>query len=301
MRGSRPTSTAKSHPCLPGAAWNATPGPTRKESSTCRGVKRLSRGVRMARRSSPGRPTRACSSSRSRATRCRRSTRCPARRRQLLKAWVAGGARWGTDPIDPLRTSTDRRAGRDWWSLQPVKRPAPPQSRNGRPRTRSTRSCSSELEAARPRLPPAGRPPHAHPPSRLRPDRSAPDPRGGRGVRGRRSARRVRAPGRSAPRLAPLRRPLGAALARPGPLRREQRVRIRRVPPECLALSRLGRRRPQPRHPLRRVRPASARRRRAPARRPVGHRGDRLPRGRRVRHVGPEPAERGHAPGRPAG
>jgi hypothetical protein len=37
-----------------------------------------------------------------------------------LRAWIAAGARWGSDPIDPFRTSTARRAGYDWWSLQPV-------------------------------------------------------------------------------------------------------------------------------------------------------------------------------------
>ena len=32
-------------------------------------------------------------------------TPCRPRRRQLLKAWIARGRHWGTDPIDPLRTS----------------------------------------------------------------------------------------------------------------------------------------------------------------------------------------------------
>ena len=40
-----------------------------------------------------------------------------------LKAWIESGANWGTDPIDLLAYSTSTRAGRDWWSLQPVKRP----------------------------------------------------------------------------------------------------------------------------------------------------------------------------------
>ena len=35
----------------------------------------------------------------------------------ILKSWIAKGAFWGTDPIDPLRTSSKRRAGYDWWSL----------------------------------------------------------------------------------------------------------------------------------------------------------------------------------------
>lgn len=44
----------------------------------------------------------------------------------LLKRWIAAGAKWGTDPIDPFRLSTDARAGYDWWSLQPLTPPEPP-------------------------------------------------------------------------------------------------------------------------------------------------------------------------------
>jgi hypothetical protein len=50
----------------------------------------------------------------------------PAGERAVLKAWIEGGAKWGSDPIDPYRFSTASRAGSDWWSLQPVKRPAVP-------------------------------------------------------------------------------------------------------------------------------------------------------------------------------
>jgi hypothetical protein len=42
---------------------------------------------------------------------------------RLLKEWIDTGAEWGTDPIDPFRYSTDKRAGLDWWSLQPIVRP----------------------------------------------------------------------------------------------------------------------------------------------------------------------------------
>ena len=63
----------------------------------------------------------------------------------------------------------------------------------------------------------------------VRPDRPAADARGGR----RRSsttttARRLRAAGRPPPRLARLRRALGAALARRGPVRRHQGLRLHR-------------------------------------------------------------------------
>jgi hypothetical protein len=43
-----------------------------------------------------------------------------------LRDWIAAGAPWGTDPIDPYQVTTGRRAGRDWWSLQLVRRPQPP-------------------------------------------------------------------------------------------------------------------------------------------------------------------------------
>ncbi|MBY0522126.1 MAG: DUF1553 domain-containing protein [Gemmataceae bacterium] len=46
--------------------------------------------------------------------------------KKLLKDWIVAGARWGTDPIDPFRLTTDKRAGYDWWSLQPVTRPTLP-------------------------------------------------------------------------------------------------------------------------------------------------------------------------------
>jgi hypothetical protein len=50
----------------------------------------------------------------------------PAAEKELLRAWVAGGAAWGSDPIDPFRFTTARRAGYDWWALQPVRRPPTP-------------------------------------------------------------------------------------------------------------------------------------------------------------------------------
>ncbi|MBC7965071.1 MAG: DUF1549 domain-containing protein, partial [Fuerstia sp.] len=43
-----------------------------------------------------------------------------------FKSWIAGGAKWGTEKIDPFRYSTDSRAGSDWWSLQPLRSPQPP-------------------------------------------------------------------------------------------------------------------------------------------------------------------------------
>jgi hypothetical protein len=55
----------------------------------------------------------------------------PAAEREVLRRWIANGARWGSDPIDPFRFTTKSRAGYDWWSLQPVQRPAVPDIQEG--------------------------------------------------------------------------------------------------------------------------------------------------------------------------
>ncbi|MDP7049152.1 MAG: DUF1549 and DUF1553 domain-containing protein [Verrucomicrobiota bacterium] len=45
----------------------------------------------------------------------------------LLKRWVNAGAPWPNGRVlDPYESTTDVRGGRDWWSLQPVVRPAVP-------------------------------------------------------------------------------------------------------------------------------------------------------------------------------
>ncbi|MCC6233356.1 MAG: DUF1549 domain-containing protein, partial [Verrucomicrobiales bacterium] len=44
-----------------------------------------------------------------------------------LRAWLAHGAPWSPGrTLDAFENTTDRRAGRDWWSLQPVQDPTPP-------------------------------------------------------------------------------------------------------------------------------------------------------------------------------
>ena len=50
----------------------------------------------------------------------------PAAEKARLKKWIADGAKWGTEKIDPFRFTTDARAGSDWWSLQPLGNPEPP-------------------------------------------------------------------------------------------------------------------------------------------------------------------------------
>jgi Protein of unknown function (DUF1549)/Protein of unknown function (DUF1553)/Planctomycete cytochrome C len=51
--------------------------------------------------------------------------------KERLRRWIADGARWGVAEIDPFLVTTDRRAGYDWWSLQPVRDPALPAVRDG--------------------------------------------------------------------------------------------------------------------------------------------------------------------------
>lgn len=46
--------------------------------------------------------------------------------RQLVRNWVKSGGKWAADPIDPFHYTSDRRAGYNWWSLQPVRAVEPP-------------------------------------------------------------------------------------------------------------------------------------------------------------------------------
>ncbi len=107
---------------------------------------------------------------------------------------------------------------------------------------------SVESDAAAPRHP--------------RPHRPAADRRRARRVPRRHQARRLRAGGRSAAGVAALRRALGAPVARPGALRRHQRLREGQSP-QHLEVPRLGDRRAQPRHAVRSVHDRADRRRHA--------------------------------------
>ena len=40
--------------------------------------------------------------------------------KSILQEWIQSGAEWGTDPVDSFRFTTNRRAGYNWWALQPV-------------------------------------------------------------------------------------------------------------------------------------------------------------------------------------
>lgn len=51
----------------------------------------------------------------------------PSAETAILKTWVEEGADWPADRrLDLFEFTTDRRGGRDWWSLQPVRRPEIP-------------------------------------------------------------------------------------------------------------------------------------------------------------------------------
>ncbi len=49
-----------------------------------------------------------------------------AEEKRTIQQWLDAGAAWGSDPIDAFQTSSDTRAGRDWWSLQPLRTIDPP-------------------------------------------------------------------------------------------------------------------------------------------------------------------------------
>lgn len=50
----------------------------------------------------------------------------PDREKRQLRAWIAGGAVWGSRPLDRFKFSTPTRAGYDWWSLKPLAQPGLP-------------------------------------------------------------------------------------------------------------------------------------------------------------------------------
>ena len=200
--------------------------------------------------------TRAICSSGFAPAKCRpraRARRVAAAELARLEAWIAAGAAWPEDRVlSPFEFTTRPRAGRDWWSLATA---APARDPAGRSTPiacarRSTPSCSPSSK-------------RTGSSSRREADRATlirrasldllglpPTPEEIDAFRRRHVARRLRATGRSPAGLAPLRRALGAALARRGALRRKQRLRNQHGPAERLAVSRLGDRGAQRRHAL---------------------------------------------------
>ncbi len=84
-----------------------------------------------------------------------------------------------------------------------------------------------------------GESPHADPPAQLRPDRPSALVCRGRGLRRRSRTRRVRTAGQPPSGQPALRRAVGPALARPGPIRRDCRPRVRLRHPQRIPVSRL--------------------------------------------------------------
>ena len=46
--------------------------------------------------------------------------------RELFRRWILAGATWQGGPIDRFRFTTNKRAGYDWWALQPLRDVRPP-------------------------------------------------------------------------------------------------------------------------------------------------------------------------------
>ena len=64
------------------------------------------------------------------------SKQLPEHEQQILRRWISSGAPWPENrELDFFETTNDRRAGRDWWSLQPIVRPAIPQRTEDRATT----------------------------------------------------------------------------------------------------------------------------------------------------------------------
>ncbi|MGE3310486.1 MAG: PSD1 and planctomycete cytochrome C domain-containing protein [Limisphaerales bacterium] len=74
--------------------------------------------------------------------------RLPSEEAEILESWIAAGADWPADRrLDPFEFTTERRGGRDGWSLQPVARPAIPDvKRTGWVRTPPDAFVLAELE-----------------------------------------------------------------------------------------------------------------------------------------------------------
>ena len=126
LAGQVATSTPGSRRSWLAGVSTAIPDRTPRGSSTYRREPRHWRRARAGRRSCRASSTKARSGSGSSRTRCPPSRRCPRPRRPRCGTGSPAGRAWGTDPIDPYQVTTSRRAGRDWWSLQPVRRPQPP-------------------------------------------------------------------------------------------------------------------------------------------------------------------------------
>lgn len=51
--------------------------------------------------------------------------------KESLRQWIAVGVPWGATSVDPLRTTSESRAGYDWWALQSLEVQSPPHNPTG--------------------------------------------------------------------------------------------------------------------------------------------------------------------------
>ena len=186
----------------------------------------------------------------------------------LVSFFVAGCAgrnRMPSESADLARYDARVKAeDREHWAFLPVVEPEVPAVKDAAwVRNPIDAFVLAELEAQGLDARAAGRALGAAAAGLPRPDRPAADARGARGVPRRPLARRAGPPWSTSCWPPRVRRALGAALARPGPLRRDQRLRARRHQAERLALPRLRHPRVQRRQALRPLRPGAAGRRRA--------------------------------------
>ena len=143
-----------------------------------------------------------------------------------ITEWIRIGAPW-PEPAKIAAAESGRDPAARHWAFQPVADP-PSRECTTLPGAgpRSIRSSSSGSTPRGSRLA-RRRPARPDPPRDVRPDRAASDPGRGRGLRRRPVPRGVRQRGRSPAGLAPLRRALGAPLARRGALCRHQGLCLR--------------------------------------------------------------------------
>ena len=271
-------------PVLVERCWTCHGGPSPKGKSQDQGWPEPDHPRRPARRGrqravggggeSRGQPASSAPSATTTSRGCRRRSGSARSRSSDLTRWVELGLPWPsagrTEPAGgavatpvaspPAPPSGDR--GRDHWAFRPVADPPVPAGPRHRLAPVADRPVRPGRDgASRPDPRPGRRQADVDPPRDLRPDRPAPHAGRGRGLPRRRPPRGLRPRRRPAAGLPALRRALGPALARPGPVRRHRR-RDRRLPrPRGLPLPQLRDRRLQRRPALRPVPPRADRRR----------------------------------------
>ncbi len=160
----------------------------------------------------------------------------------VLRRWIAEGAPWP----EGLTLKEPKDDPASWWAFQPLTLPEVPPVKDaglGPHADRRVHPVGAGRKGAG--TPSRGGPPHLDPPPLLRPDGLAADAGRDRRLRERSLGERLRPTPGTAARLPPLRRALGAALARRRALRRHARLRQGQTPAQRLAVPRLRHREPE--------------------------------------------------------